>query len=103
MHLGIARLRQGRIAEARDLFGRACALSPWRPFGFEHFGYASLALGELVAARGALEEAVRLGPELIGAWTWLLRTLEALGDEAALAATRAAAAGAPVDIPDLQA
>ncbi len=103
MHLGIARLRQGRTAEARDLFGRACALSPWRPFGFEHFGYASLALGEFAAARAALEEAVRLGPELIGSWTWLLRTLEAQGDAPALAAAREAAAGAPVDIPDLAA
>ena len=97
----IARLRQGRTAEARDLFGRACALSPWRPFGFEHFGYASLALGELAAARAALEEAVRLGPELLGSWTWLLHTLEAQGDAPALAAVRKAAAAAPVDIPDL--
>ena len=103
MHLGIARLSQGRMGEARDLFGRACALSPWRPFGFEHFGYASLALGEHAAARAALEEAVRLGPELLGSWMWLLRTLEAQGDEAALARAKAAGALAPVDIPDLAA
>ena len=103
MHLGVARLAQNRMAEARDLFGRACALSPWRPFGFEHFGYASLALGEHAAARAALEEAVRLGPELLGSWMWLLRTLEAQGDEAALARAKAAGARAPVDIPDLAA
>ena len=103
MHLGIARLAQNRMAEARDLFGRACALSPWRPFGFEHFGYASLALGEHAAARAALEEAVRLGPELLGSWMWLLRTLEAQGDAPALARAKAAGALAPVDIPDLAA
>ena len=101
MHLGVARLGEGRTAEARDLFGRACALAPHHPFGFEHFGFAYLALGEAAAARAALEQAVRLGPELLGAWTWLLAALEAQGDAEALARAQEAARAAPVDIPGL--
>ena len=103
MHLGIARLAQARPGDARDLFARACALAPWHPLAFEHFGYACLALGEVAPARAALEHAVRLGPELVGSWAWLLHALERMGDRPALEAVYARARAAPVDIPGLAA
>ncbi|MBE7218891.1 MAG: tetratricopeptide repeat protein [Caulobacteraceae bacterium] len=79
LHLGIAFLRAQRLAEARDLFARCCALAPWHPVGFEHFGYASLALGDLGGAEPALRTAIRLGPELAGGWVWLVHLLRAAG------------------------
>ena len=100
LHLGVARLGQNRMAEARDLFARVCALAPWHPRGFEHFGYACLALGDPASARPALEHAVMLGPELAGSWTWLLQALARLGEveETRRVAERARAAGVAVDI-----
>ena len=60
-HLGLALQQAGRLAEARDLFARCCALAPWHPLGFERFGAASLALGDGASAEPALRTAARLG------------------------------------------
>ncbi len=103
LHLGVVRLRQHRFAEARDLFARTCAVAPWHPFGFEHFGFAALALGDADAAEPALRTAVRLGPENAGAHVWLAELLRAGGDlAAARAAAKAGAANCRGD-PTLQA
>lgn len=79
LHLGMARLRQARPADARDLFARACALHPWQTIGYEHLGYASLACGDAASAVTVLERAVRLGPELAGGWIWLAHAQQAQG------------------------
>ena len=109
LHLGIAHLQLARHAEARELFARCCAVAPWHPFGFEHFGFAALALGETDAAEAALRTAVRLGPENAGGWVWLARLLQSRGEAAqALAVAERGAAHCRNDpalaalVPELQ-
>ncbi len=93
LHAGIARLRLNRFDEARDLFARACATAPWHPFGFEHFGFACMALGDMAAAEPALRTSIRLAPENAGAHVWLVRLLHGAGrvNEAHAAAVSGAA------------
>ena len=98
LHAGVARLRLQRFAEARDLFARACAVAPWHPFGFEHFGFACMALGDMGAAEPALRTSIRLAPENAGAHVWLVRLLRGAGRS--LEAQAAADSGAAICLND---
>lgn len=85
LRLGAQRLRQGRDADARDLFARACVEAPWRGEAYEHFGYAALRLRDFELARYALERATAAAPHAAGGWLWLAELQAARGDgEAAL-------------------
>ena len=103
LHLGIAHLQLGRHGEALPLFARGCAVAPWHPFGFEHFGFAAMAVGDMAAAEPALRTAVRLAPENAGGWVWLTQLLHAHGDTAEAIATAERGASACLNDPALPA
>lgn len=79
LQLGCAKMAVGAFPEARDLFARACVVAPWQPLGFEHFGYASLHMGDSASAIPALRTAMRLGPEFSGPYVWLHEALARQG------------------------
>ena len=103
LHLGIAQLQLARYAEALALFARACAVAPWHPFGFEHYGFAAMALGDMAAAEPALRTAVRLAPENAGGWVWLVKLLQARDDHGEALDTARRGAAACLNDPTLQA
>ena len=87
LRAGVAHLRGGEDALARDLFAHACVLRPWSGEAYEHLGYAALRLRDLDLARYALDRATQVSPHRAGGWLWLGEAVAARGDGvAALAA-----------------
>jgi aspartate beta-hydroxylase len=85
--LGLAQLRSGDVATARQTFQHLVSLVPNESDGHKDLGVALASLGELDAALGAFDTALGLDPNAHLARLHRGRTLERLGreDEAVLA------------------
>jgi hypothetical protein len=65
--VGVARLKRGQSAEARELLQRAVALDPAHAMLQLDLGNACLAMDDALAARGAFAQAARLRPDWVSA------------------------------------
>ena len=96
--LAVVRCRQGRAAEADDLFRRALAANPGSAAVFADLGYLDLLRGRLAAAERNLRQALAVDPTHAAARGNLGLTLARSGrEDKALAALRAAGAGKSSD------
>lgn len=99
---GVALRRLGRLAEAKEAFGRAAALDPENPWPRFDAGRAALELGPATAreARLAFAEAARLEGGAGGArfWIWAARAALLGAEPDEVRACRAAALGADADV-----
>ncbi len=78
---GVALRRSGEEASAEKLLRSVLEHAPALPLAHHELGVALVALGRLSDARGALERAVRLQPDLKAAWRALYDVRAAEGDD----------------------
>ncbi len=85
---GLVRVAQGRMEEARELFGRAVEAEPKLVMGHYHLGRAAYEVGDVRAAEEALREADRLDMSDMRALSALCEIQRRSGQREAMLATR---------------
>jgi len=85
---GLVRVAQGRMEEARELFGRAVEAEPKLVMGHYHLGRAAYEVGDVRAAEEALREADRLDMSDMRALSALCEIQRRSGQRDAMLATR---------------
>jgi predicted Zn-dependent protease len=85
---GLVRVAQGRMEEARELFGRAVEAEPKLVMGHYHLGMAAFQTGDVRGAEEALREADRLDMSDMRALSALCEVQRRTGQRDAMLATR---------------